>query len=91
MIEESIEKLAILLQGRIPSKIDVEKLDNKSEHKFGEMLNQLIDLMKQIQDFIIPLSQGELHQIWLPSNNFLASPFKELHSRLLHLTWQTNK
>lgn len=91
MIEEAIEKLAILLQGRIPAKIDIKKVDDQSEHKFGEMLNHLIDFMEQIHDFIIPLSRGELQEIWLPSNNFLASPFKELHSRLLHLTWQTKQ
>ncbi|MFH0960543.1 MAG: hypothetical protein V1897_17785, partial [Pseudomonadota bacterium] len=91
MIEEAIEKLAILLQGRIPAKIDIKKLDDEGDHKFGEMMNQLIDFMQQIHDFIIPLSRGELHEIWLPSNNFLASPFKELHSRLLHLTWQTKQ
>jgi soluble cytochrome b562 len=91
MIEEAIEKLTILLQSRIPGKIDIKKLDNESEHKFGEMLNQLIDFMQQIHDFIIPLSRGELNEIWLPSNNFLASPFKQLHSHLLHLTWQTKQ
>jgi hypothetical protein len=88
MIEEVIEKISILLQGRIPARIDIEKLDNEIAHELGEMLNQLIDFMLEIQEVIIPLSQGELHDIKLQSKNFLASPFKELHSRLLHLTWQ---
>jgi len=91
MIQEAIEKLAILLQGRIPAKIDIKKLDDEGDRKFGEMMNQLIDFMQQIHEFIIPLSRGELHEIGLPSNNFLASPFKELHSQLLHLTWQTKQ
>jgi hypothetical protein len=91
MIEEAIEKLTVLLQGRIPAKIDINKFDDKSDHKFGEIMNQLIDFMQQIHEFIIPLSRGELQEIGPPSNNFLASPFKELHSQLLHLTWQTKQ
>lgn len=91
MIEEVTEKLALLLQGRIPAKIDVKHLDNKSEQKLGEMLNQLIAFIKEIHDFIFPLSQGVLQDISLPPKNFLASPFKELHSHLLHLTWQAKQ
>lgn len=91
MIEKVIEKLAALLQGRIPARIEIEKLDNEIEHELGEMLNQLIDFMQEIQEFIIPLSHGELYNIKIRSKNFLASPFKELHSRLLHLTWQAKQ
>jgi hypothetical protein len=91
MIKEVTEKLAFLLQGRIPAKIDIENLDNESEHKLGEMLNRLIAFIQETHEFIIPLSRGELLNIWPPKNNFLASPFKELHSRLLHLTWQAKQ
>lgn len=91
MIKEVNEKLALLLQGRIPAKIGVEELEDESEHKFGEMLNQLIAFMQEIHEFIVPLSRGELQEIGLPPKNFLASPFKELHSHLLHLTWQAKQ
>ncbi len=91
MIEEAVEKLSILLQGKIPAKIDLRERNNEGETKLGEMLNQLINSMQQIHEFIIPLSQGELQDIRLPAKNFLASPFKELHSQLLHLTWQTER
>jgi hypothetical protein len=91
MIEEVTEKLAILLQGRIPAKFDIENLDNESEHKLGEMFNRLIAFIQETHEFIIPLSRGDLQNIWPPKNNFLASPFKELHSRLLHLTWQAKQ
>jgi hypothetical protein len=91
MIEEAIEKLTALLQGRIPAKIDLKKQGNENEQVLLEMLNQLIDFMQEIQAIIIPLSQGELHDIKIQSKNFLASPFKELHSRLLHLTWQAGQ
>ncbi len=47
--------------------------------------------MEEIHDFIIPLSKGKLNGIKISSKNFLGSPFKELHSRLLHLTWQAKQ
>jgi hypothetical protein len=91
MTSEICEKLAVLLQGKIPGKIGVE---NKSgeERKLAESMNQLIDFMKEVHDFIFPLSKGELNNIAnIQRNNYLASPFKELHSRLLHLTWQAGQ
>jgi hypothetical protein len=91
MIGEAIEKLTALLRGTIPEKIDMEKPDDESERKLGERLNQLIDFTREIHDFIMPLSRGELRDIKIQARNFLASPFKELHSRLLHLTWQATQ
>ncbi len=91
MIKELTHRLAVLLQGKIPARIDMENFDSEGERELGEMLNQLIDFMEEIQQFIIPLSQGKLHDISIQSKNFLASPFKELHSRLLHLTWQATQ
>jgi hypothetical protein len=91
MIEEAIEKFTVLLQGGIPEKIDNGKLDNESDRQFANMLNQLITFMQEIHAFVIPLSQGKLQDIRVSPKNYLASPFKELHSRLLHLTWQAKQ
>ena len=91
MMEEITQRLALLLEGRIPAKIDIENLDNESEHKLGEMFNRLIAFIQETHEFLIPLSRGELQNITIPQKNFLASPFKELHSRLLHLTWQAKQ
>jgi hypothetical protein len=92
MIEEAIEKLAILLQGRIPEKIDGGKITDEGEHKLSVLLNQVFSFMQEIHDFVIPLSRGKLDEIPLPPpKNFLGSPFKELHSHLLHLTWQAEQ
>jgi soluble cytochrome b562 len=91
MIEEFIEKVTLLLQGKIPAKIDAEKLDNENEREFGKKLNQLIDFMQEVHEFIIPLSKGKLHDTKVRPKNYLASPFKELHSRLVHLTWQATQ
>jgi hypothetical protein len=54
-------------------------------------LNQLIVFMEEIHQFILPLAHGELSEIKFSPKNFLASPFKELHSRLRNLTWQTKQ
>ncbi len=91
MTSEICEKLSVLLQGKIPKKIAV---GNKSgeEKKLAESMNLLIDFMEEIHAFIFPLSKGELNNIAITHrNNYLASPFKELHSRLQHLTWQAGQ
>ena len=91
MIEKFTEKLAILLQGNIPEEIDTAKITGEGELNLANMLNQLITFMQEIHDFIVPLSKGELAEIKMSRKNFFGSPFKELHSRLLHLTWQANQ
>lgn len=91
MIDKFTEKLAILLQGNIPEAIDISKITDEREQTHANMLNQLIIFMQEIHDYIIPLSKGELSEINISRKNFFGSPFKELHSRLLHLTWQANQ
>ncbi len=91
MIEESIEKLATLLQGKIPDKIETEIITNEEHRHLATMLNQIFEFMQETHEFIEPLSKGDLHEISMQPKNFLSSPFKELHSRLRHLTWQTEQ
>jgi hypothetical protein len=91
MISQTIEKLTILLQGRIPAKIKLSDADGEDDRRCAELVNQLITFIDQIRQFIIPLAQGELSDIKLTPNNYLASPFKELHSHLRHLTWQAKQ
>jgi signal transduction histidine kinase len=91
MIDNFADTLSILLQGNIPERIDVGKIEDERERHLAEMLNQLITFMQEIHDFIIPLSKGELAEIEISRKNFFGSPFKELHSRLLHLAWQANQ
>jgi hypothetical protein len=91
MIPQAIEKLTTLLQGRIPVKINLSDDDDGDDRRLAELTNQLITFIDQIHRFIIPLAQGELSDLKLAPNNYLASPFKELHSRLRHLTWQAKQ
>lgn len=92
MIEEAIDKITILLHGKIPEKFDAGNVADETKQRLSLLLNQLFVFLQEIHEFIIPLSQGRLDQITLPQQeNFLGSPFKELHSRLRHLTWQTKQ
>lgn len=91
MIARAIEKLDVLLQGRIPAKIDISAINDPTDLKCADIVNKLIDFMAEIHQFIIPLANGQLSDLKFSHGNFLASPFKELHSRLQHLTWQAKQ
>ena len=92
MIEKAIEKLTLLLQGRVPEPIDTKRTTNEHEHELAILFNQLFSFVQEIHEFIFPLSKGKLEDVTVPlPKNFLASPFKELHSHLLHLTWQAKQ
>ncbi|MCL1979757.1 MAG: hypothetical protein FWG62_01615 [Proteobacteria bacterium] len=92
MMREVLDKLAILLQGRVPDAITIKDGASEDEQQLVNLLNALSTCMQEVHQFIIPLSQGNISDIVLPrSHNFLSSPFKELHSRLMHLTWQANQ
>jgi len=92
MMNEACQKLNTLLAGKVPELIPTEHLADTDERRLAQLLNELFAYLHEVQQFIIPLSQGNLEQIEpLRRGNFLGSPFKELHSRLLHLTWQANQ
>lgn len=79
------------MRGKIPGKMDPSGFTDLHERKLAEIVNRLIDFVVEIQNFIFPLSRGELSDIQIQPKNFLGSPFKELHSRLVHLTWQAGQ
>ena len=92
MIKDAHAKLSILLQGKVPDTIGLENCASEDEHKLATLLNDLFAYMQEVHAFIVPLSQGNISNISLPQpRNFLSSPFKELHSRLMHLTWQASQ
>lgn len=77
-----------LLCGGVPERLQVDDSSPEAFESLALKVNMLIDTIAEIHDFIIPLSSGELKDASINQRNLLASPFKELHSRLLHLTWQ---
>ncbi len=91
MIEEVVKKLDVLLQGEIPEKIAVKQGEDQAKIELSERLNQLFAFIQESQEAMAPLAQGDLSRAAITSHNFLASPYKELHSRLLHLLWQTEQ
>ena len=92
MIEDAIKKLTLLLQGRVPEPIEAEKTEIENEYELAILLNRLISFVQEIHEFILPLSKGHLEDVKVPpTKNFFASPFKELHSHLQHLTWQARQ
>lgn len=91
MIEEAVRRLEALLHGKVPEKFDLGGIEDSTERDLAKELNELFVFMQEIHEFISPLSRGELYDLRVRSSNYLASPFKELHSRLLHLTWQAEQ
>jgi len=89
--KEAANRLDALLKGKIPPPLAIEEESDENLKNLAVTVNSFIDFMADIRDFIIPLSQGELKNITVKRNNFLASPFRELHSRLRHLTWQAEQ
>ena len=87
---EAAAALRSLMAGKTPEKLSPEGCDERDADLI-ETVNQLIDYHREVGEFIIPLSQGELSATTPRTKNFLASPFKELHSRLMHLTWQAEQ
>lgn len=83
-------RLGELLEGRIPEKLPVPAPGDDPAGLAGKV-NRLIEHHAEVLAFIAPLARGELSASAPRTSNFLAAPFKELHSRLLHLTWQAEQ
>lgn len=84
-------RLEALLKGHKPEKIDVCRYESEQDRDLAGVVNQLITAFDEIQRFVHPLAQGKLSEFSPRRDNVLASPFKELHAQLKHLTWQTQR
>jgi len=89
-IDRITESVYYLLKGQVPKKIDCENDTNDEIKQLSQMINGLIGQFAEIKQSIVPLAKGNL-DVRMPKNNFLASPFKQIHSSLSHLTWQTQQ
>lgn len=79
-----------ILSGKTPDLNGYECSDSDTQ-RLCLSLKKLISAIIETRDFIVPLSQGNLNDLHVSPCNFLSSPFRELHSRLLHLTWQASQ
>ena len=53
--------------------------------------NRLVHFMEELAAFVLPLTRGELSAPLPSPDNYMATPFKELHARLSELTWQADQ
>jgi len=89
-VDRVTEAVYYLLKGQVPAKISCEQDPHDEIKQLSQFMNDLIDQFSGIKNSIVPLATGNLSAN-IPKNNFLASPFKQLHSSLSHLTWQTQQ
>jgi diguanylate cyclase (GGDEF)-like protein/PAS domain S-box-containing protein len=79
-----------LLAARLPERIPESGCDAEAL-AIVRSVNGLIGFMQEIALFVLPLAHGDLSAPMPSSENYLAAPFKELHSRLRELTWQAQQ
>ena len=91
MIREATERLETLLRGRVPEKLAIADNVPSEQRHLAETINKMIEFIGEIYEMARPLARGDLDSFAPASGNFLASPLKELHANLLHLTWQTTR
>jgi len=84
------EQLSALLRGEPASAVAATSEDPVEIRALAEAVNRLILAFSEAQPFLVALAAGDLEQE-PPPRNQLVAPFKELHSSLRHLTWQTQQ
>lgn len=84
------ERLEGLMQGVLPRALPTEGLVGEAL-RLATAVNRLVEFQGEVLGFIGPLSRGDLLAKVPAAQNILASPFKELRSRLAHLTWQAEQ
>jgi two-component system, sensor histidine kinase len=91
ILRDSSSALAELLKGHPPKPLDPSRYADTREKHHAKVVNSVIECVAEVWRFIVPLAQGNLSAKPPQRNNILASPYKELHSRLMHLTWQAQQ
>lgn len=84
------EQLSALLRGEPASAVAATSGDPVEIRALAEAMNRLILAFSEARPFLMALAAGDLDQE-PPPRNQLVAPFKELHSSLRHLTWQTQQ
>jgi len=91
LVDKTTEALKRLLQGeRVPILAGSESSADESLNQLTEVTNLIVRQHAESQRFLEMLAQGNL-DCDPPPRNLLLSPFKQLHSNLRHLVWQTQQ
>lgn len=89
LLRELTEQLSFAIQGDFTPRT-LTGSDGVEIEALAKVVAKLIGELKAAQDFIAALSLGRLDVDPPPRNHLIAS-FKQLHSSLRHLTWQTQQ
>ncbi|RQW86384.1 MAG: diguanylate cyclase [Geobacter sp.] len=89
LLRELTEQLARAVRGNF-TEIALSGSGGPEVDALADMIAKLVGEMKEAQEFIAALSLGRL-DVDPPRRNHLISSFKQLHSNLRHLTWQTQQ
>ncbi|HEX9023590.1 MAG TPA: histidine kinase dimerization/phospho-acceptor domain-containing protein, partial [Geobacteraceae bacterium] len=81
------EQFERLLHGEGAAPLDTVQAKDPEIKALAETLNHFIDRYGDARGFVTELAAGNL-EVTPPARNLLASPFKQLHAALQHLTWQ---
>lgn len=86
-LREQFERLLI---GEPAQPVDIDTSEDADVVSLAGVLNRFITEYNAVREFSTALASGNLEEAPLP-RNLLASPFKQLHAALRHLTWQTER
>ena len=82
------EQFERLQQGSAAFPVDIGSVEDPDLVAAAETLNSFISRFEEAREFVAALAAGNL-DVKTPPRNLFASPFKQLHAALQHLTWQT--
>lgn len=84
------EYLRAIVYNSNNAQLDIDELDEDYK-SLGRGLKYFADCLKEEREFAYELARGNLHFAVPDKTNHIAAPLKELHSVLVHLTWQTKQ
>jgi two-component system, cell cycle response regulator len=89
LLRELTEQLARAVRGEFAA-LTMSCSGGAEIDALADTISKLVGEMQEAQEFIAALSLGRL-DVDPPRRNHLISSFKQLHSNLRHLTWQTQQ
>ena len=87
------QKIDTIIKAVSTGKIgSIEKiLHNICHEENHALLSEISEMLKELYDYTLQLSRGNLSVIPPTRKNFLAAGVKQLHSQLNHLAWQLSQ